>query len=137
MPRECRGTDDSGMKLWLVYSCDGGTDKTTSHSPNCGTGGSGECTDSGDPDCNGGSGECTDPSDPRCNGGVECNDPGNRNHLRIPGCGGSANLVCNGGTISIHQVTSPSTRFPIQALPTRFVTVADGKEGQLKRIWNW
>ena len=123
MPRECRGTDDSGMKLWLVYSCDGGTDKTTSHNPNCGTGGSGECTDPGDPGCNGGSGEC--------------NDPGNRNHLRIPGCGGSANLVCNGGTISIYQVKSPPTRFPIQALHTRFVTVADGKEGQLKRIRNW
>ena len=124
MPRECQGTDDSGMKLWLVYSCDGGTDKTTSHNPKCGTGGN--------------SGECTDPGDPRCNGGSgECNDPGNRNNLRIPGCSGSANLVCNGGTISIYQVTSPPTRFPNQALHTRFVTVADGKEGQLKRILNW
>ena len=35
---ECPGTDDSSMKLWLVYSCHGGTDKTTTNSPNCGHG---------------------------------------------------------------------------------------------------
>ena len=74
VPRECRGTDDSGMKLWLVYSCDGGTDKTTSHSPKCGTG---ECRIGGDD---------------------------NKKQLDIPGCGGWADLVCHGGCLAIHKV---------------------------------
>ena len=42
---ECRGTNDSSMKLLLDYSCNGGTDKTTSHSPNCEHG---ECREDGD-----------------------------------------------------------------------------------------
>ena len=71
---ECRGTNDANMKLLLDYSCNGGTDRTTSHIP----------------DCDGG----------------RCTDPGDKHHLKIPGCGGKANLVCNGGTISIFQVTS-------------------------------
>ena len=33
---DCPGTADADMYLWLVYSCDdGGTDKTTTHTPPC------------------------------------------------------------------------------------------------------
>lgn len=74
--RECPGTDDSRMKLWLVYSCDGGSDKTTSLSPNCG------------------SGECRIKRD------------GNKKQLDIPGCGGWAHLVCHGGCLAIHKVVN-------------------------------
>ena len=97
---ECPGTNDASMKLWLVYSCHGGTDRTTSNIPDC--------------------------------GGGRCTDPGERHHLKVPGCGGRVNLVCNGGTISIYQVTSAS--FPNKALHVRFFTVADGKTDRMKTI---
>ena len=32
---ECPGTGDANMSLWLVYSCDGGTDATKIEKPKC------------------------------------------------------------------------------------------------------
>ena len=43
---ECPGTNNANMKLWLVYSCHGGTDRTTSHNPDCDKGGG--CSDPGE-----------------------------------------------------------------------------------------
>ena len=80
---ECPGSNDASMKLWLVYSCHGGTDRTTSHTPDCDYGGGG------------------------------CIDPGEKHHLKIPGCGGRANLLCIGGTIFIYKVTHPPTISPL------------------------
>ena len=32
---ECPDTDEDSMKLWLVYSCDGGEDHTIIRKPSC------------------------------------------------------------------------------------------------------
>ena len=115
---ECSNTDEEKMYLWIVYSCDCGTDSSTTRKPRC------VKLISTTPR----------PTTTTRPPGGECNDPGEEHNLRIPGCGGKVSLVCDGGTISILQVTSPPSRFPNPTLNPRFFTVADGKTGQMKSI---
>ena len=77
---ECPGTDDANMSLWMVYTCKGGSDQTTRHTPNCGTGGCGVQGTGND---------------------VE---QGEMKQVDIPGCGGWVKLDCNGGCINILKV---------------------------------
>ena len=88
---ECPGTDDAEMTLLMVYSCDGGTDKSSSYKPNCKPepepeiGGNAGITDNG---------ACT---------GVDVKQ-GEMKQVDIPGCGGWVNLDCTGGCINIVKV---------------------------------
>ena len=80
---ECPGTDAGGMSLWLIYSCDGGSDLSNTHNPRCDRDGSSATT--------GGS----------CN---LKNAPGKKHKLDVPGCGGRIDLHCDGGCIRINKV---------------------------------
>ena len=87
---ECPDTDDDYMSLWLVYSCDGGgTDRTKTNKP--------KCDKSEVP---------TTVSPPKQTNNKCFNyDAGKMNQMDLPGCGGSTDIVYNGGCISIHKVT--------------------------------
>ena len=90
---ECPGTADAEMYLWLVYSCDdGGTDKTTTHTPPCD--GSTTSTSSPTPST------ATPPTDT-----CSHDDEGEKVQLDVPGCDGSIDIVCDKGCIAVHKVT--------------------------------
>ena len=73
---ECPGTDDDEMTLWMVYTCRGGSNKSSIHKPIC------------NPD-----------------GGCGANvTQGEMKQLDIPGCGGWAKIECSGGCINIVKV---------------------------------
>ena len=74
---ECPGTVDAEMTLWMVYTCKGGSDMSSSHEPSC-------------------------KPDGGCGGNYVTQ--GEMKQLDIPGCGGWAKIDCNGGCISIHKV---------------------------------
>ena len=74
----------------------------------------------------------TTSHNPDCDDGGGGIDPGEKHHLKNPGGGGKANLVCYQGSISIYQVAKPPTSFSNKAMDTRFFTVADGKKDQGK-----
>ena len=94
---ECPGTDDAEMTLLMVYSCDGGSDKSSSHKPSCKpsdeTGGNTSITDNG---------ACT---------GVDV-EQGEMKQLDIPGCGGWVNLDCHGGCLNILKVLKAYISLP-------------------------
>ena len=80
---ECPGTDDAEMTLWLVYSCNGDSDKSSSHKPTCKPGtGTGTGTDA-------------------CSAEQSDVEQGEMTQVDIPGCGGWVNIDCNGGCINI------------------------------------
>ena len=96
----CPGSTDANMVMWLIYSCKGGRDLTASY----------------DPICDG--------------GGDNCVDLGHKHHIKVPGCSGKANLICEGGSISIYKVTSQTT--PIFVFCIRHCIVANGTVDQMK-----
>ena len=92
---ECPGTDDADMNLWLIYSCnDGGSDKTTSHKPKCD--GSDDTTTTT---------TTLVPPKPPTTGKCDQFAVGKMIQMDLPGCGGSADIVCTDGCINVHKVT--------------------------------
>ena len=90
---ECPDTDDAKMSLWLDYSCDGGgTDQTKSNWPKCD--GSDVTTAT-----------TLTPPKPPTTGKCDQFAVGKMNQMDLPGCGGSADIVCTDGCINIHKVT--------------------------------
>ena len=97
---ECPGTNGGGMSLWLIYSCDGGSDLSNTHSPRC----------NGDPGTTATTpsttiGSSATPPPPTTGGNCNFkNDPGITHKLDVPGCGGRIDLHCDGGCIWIRWV---------------------------------
>ena len=90
---ECPETHAGNMKLWLVYSCAGGgnddiIDVTKINEPIC----------DGDVDL-----VTQTPSTRTC----DHDDPGEKHQVDVPGCGGSIDIVCDGGCIDVHEVLKP------------------------------
>ena len=81
---ECPGTEDGKMALWLMYSCVGGTDRTTTRAPKC---------DDTEP-----------PSGPPSPSGPPTGPGGKQKQLDVRGCGGWIYLDCNGGSLKIYKV---------------------------------
>ena len=98
---ECPGTDASGMSLWLIYSCHGGFDLSSTHNPRCdqdpGTTATPQPTTIGS--------TITPP--PFTTGGSckkESSALGKYQWLDVPGCGGRIDINCNGGCVYIYGV---------------------------------
>ena len=81
---ECPGTEDGEMALWLMYSCVGGTDRTTTKAPKC---------DDTEP-----------PSGAPSPSGPPTSPGGRQKQLDVRGCGGWIYLDCNGGSLKIYKV---------------------------------
>ena len=83
----CPETDAGKMKLRLAYNCaGGGFDATQINQPVC----------DGD--------DHLDLKPTPSTGTCDHDDPGEKHHLDVPGCGGSIDLVCDGGCINLHKV---------------------------------
>ena len=86
---ECPDTDAGNMELRLAYSCaGGGNDATKINAPVC----------DGDDDL-----DKPTPSTGTC----DHDDPGEKHQVDVPGCGGSIDIVCDGGCIDVHEVLKP------------------------------
>ena len=86
---ECPQTDAGNMELRLAYSCAGeGNDATKINAPVC----------DGDNDL-----DKPTPSTGTC----DHDDPGEKHQVDVPGCGGSIDIVCDGGCIDVHEVLKP------------------------------
>ena len=99
---ECPGTVDAEMYLWLVYSCDdGGTDKTTTHTPTCDSSSTPPTPTTSSPT------PTTTPTPPTetCSHDDRGLPWGEKVQLDVPGCDGSIDIVCDKGCIAVHKVT--------------------------------
>ena len=86
---ECPETDAGNMELRLAYSCaGGGNDATKINAPVC----------DGDDDL-----DKPTPSTGTC----DHDNPGEKHQVDVPGCGGSIDIVCDGGCIDVHEVLKP------------------------------
>ena len=86
---ECPETDAGSMELRLAYSCaGGGNDATKINAPVC----------DGDDDL-----DKPTPSTGTC----DHDNPGEKHQVDVPGCGGSIDIVCDGGCIDVHEVLKP------------------------------
>ena len=86
---ECPETDAGNMELRLAYSCaGGGNDATKINAPVC----------DGDDDL-----DKPTPSTGTC----DHDDPGEKHQVDVPGCGGSIDIVFDGGCIDVHEVLKP------------------------------
>ena len=123
---ECPGTDDAEMTLWLVYSCNGASDKSSSHKPTCNT----------DTGTGTGTGSSSEIVDGACGG--DDVEQGEMKQIDIPGCGGWITPTCNGGCINIVKVIKLHIiSFCRLIIPKRCCTAAKRRKRRTKNSWHW